>query len=314
VRPTPGSSAVPVLALVAAAACWGSVVVTIKIAARGLSVVALTAIELTAAALVLAALAAASSVVRRRLPPRPSRAVLVAAVLEPGITYLLINAGITRTSGTHAAVLIGLESAFVVLIAAAVTRTIPSRAVLLGVGSAVAGAVFVTDGAAGEASLTGDLLVLVGVLAAAGYVIVGSAVAARMEALDLTAYQFVVGWLVTAPLLLVLISREGSTASHPDTLSVTAAITTGVVGSVAAFLLYNWALTAVSTTLAGASLTLIPVFGLAMSVLALGDPISLPTLVAALAVVAGLLVIQRAEHAATRDAVRVAAEAASRTA
>jgi drug/metabolite transporter (DMT)-like permease len=65
---------------------------------------------------------------------------------------------------------------------------------------------------------------------------------------------------------------------------------------VVAFLLYNWALRSVSTALAGTSLTLIPVFGLAFSVVFLGDPVSLRTLVAALAVVAGLLVTQNAER------------------
>ena len=126
---------------------------------------------------------------------------LVAALLEPGLTYLLINAGIARTSGAHAAVLIGLESAFVVLLSAILTRTVPRPAVLLGLGSAVVGAVLLTEGGGGQASLAGDVLVLVGILAAAGYVVVASAVAVRMDAVTLTGYQFVVGWLVTVPLL-----------------------------------------------------------------------------------------------------------------
>jgi drug/metabolite transporter (DMT)-like permease len=289
-------SRVPLLALVVAAACWGSVVVTVKVAARGLSVVALTAIELTAAALVMAAIVAMSAVVRRRLPPRPSAGVLVAALLEPGVTYLLINAGIALTSGAHAAVLIGLESAFVVLLSAILTRTVPRPAVLLGLGSAVVGAVLLTEGGGGQASLAGDVLVLVGILAAAGYVVVASAVAVRMDAVTLTGYQFVVGWLVTVPLLAVLLGREGPGASRPDPPSIAAAVATGVLGSVVAFLLYNWALRSVSTALAGTSLTLIPVFGLAFSVVFLGDPVSLRTLVAALAVVAGLLVTQNAER------------------
>ena len=245
-----------------------------KVAARGLSVVALTAIELTAAALVMAAIVAVSAVVRRRLPPRPSAGVLVAALLEPGVTYLLINAGIALTSGAHAAVLIGLESAFVVLLSAILTRTVPRPAVLLGLGSAVVGAVLLTEGGGGQASLAGDVLVLVGILAAAGYVVVASAVAVRMDAVTLTGYQFVVGWLVTVPLLAVLLGREGPGASRPDPASVAAAVATGVLGSVVAFLLYNWALRSVSTALAGTSLTLIPVFGLAFSVVFLGDPVS----------------------------------------
>ncbi|HVN12540.1 MAG TPA: DMT family transporter [Kineosporiaceae bacterium] len=258
-------SRLPLLALVAATACWGSVVVTVKIAARGLGVVALTTIELTASALVLATMVATSSVARRRLPPRPSAAVLFAAVLEPGVTYLLINAGIALTSGTHSAVLIGLESAVVVLMSAVVTRCMPPRAVLLGLAVAVLGAALLTEGAGGRASLIGDLLVLAGILTAAGYVVVASGLAGRMDALHLTGYQFVVGWLVTTPLFLVVLSRDGVGPGHPDAVSVAAAIATGVVGSVVAFLLYNWALASVSPALAGTSLTLIPVFGLAMS-------------------------------------------------
>ena len=205
------------VALGGAMACWGSTVVTIKIAARGLTTLAITAIEVSTALVVLGF----AVLVRRSRPPRPTWGVVCAGVLEPGLAYVLINAGLARTSGTHAGLLIGLESVFVILFAVLVRRVRLNVRTLVAVGLVVAGAALLTSGADGSADLTGDALVLAGVLAAAVYVLVVQRLALSFDPLVLTFYQFVFGGIVLVPVAgAVLIVRparpRGESDDRPD--------------------------------------------------------------------------------------------------
>ncbi len=285
----------PLVALVAATACWGSAIVTIKIASRGLGAIGVTLIELTASLLVLGA----ALLARRKPVPRPTRHLVLAGALQPGLAYLLLNAGISRTSGSHAALLIGTESVFVVLLAAVFLNVRPARRTMAGLLCAVAGAALITDSGSGTATFGGDALVLAGTLAAASYVIVAHRLAARTDPLVLTSYQFLFGWLITVPVAGAAFLADGRDPFRgAEPRYVAAAAVAGVLGSAVAFGLYNWALRQVPATSAGISLTLIPVFGVAFAVLLLGEPVSARTIAAGAAVAAGVALTQQNDGAA----------------
>jgi drug/metabolite transporter (DMT)-like permease len=274
-------------ALIVAMASWGSVVVTIKIAARGLPVQTITLIEVGSAILLLGAV-----VVHRRirLAP-PSRMVVLAGLLEPGLSYPLINAGLARTSGTHGSVIVGTESVVIVLLSAALARRLPARRVLLAVLVTAVGAAFVGSGEGGSASISGDLLVAAGVVCAACYVLIAQRAAAGTDTVPLTFWQFVIGAAVIAPVTAIASATglSGGFWGHPTAGQLGAVLAAAVLGSAVAFSLYNWALTQVSTIAAGVSLTLIPVFGVAFSAALLSEPLTLATLAAAVAVIVGVV-------------------------
>jgi drug/metabolite transporter (DMT)-like permease len=85
--------------------------------------------------------------------------VVLAGLLEPGVSYPLINAGLARSSGTHGSVIVGTESVVIVLLSAAFARRLPARRVLLAVLVTALGTAFVGSGEGGSASISGDLLV-----------------------------------------------------------------------------------------------------------------------------------------------------------
>ncbi len=287
------------VALGGAMACWGSTVVTIKIAARGLTTLAITAIEVSTALVILGF----AVLVRRSRPPRPTWGVVCAGVLEPGLAYVLINAGLARTSGTHAGLLIGLESVFVILFAVLVRRVRLNVRTLVAVGLVVAGSALLTSGADGSADLTGDALVLAGVLAAAVYVLVVQRLALSFDPLVLTFYQFVFGGIVLVLVACaVLIVRPGDLVGNPTVGQIGAALLAGLLGSAVAFVLYNWALGRVAPALAGTSLTLIPVFGVAFSVMFLGESIVVRTVIAGIVVLVGISLTPDAGHTPVREA------------
>jgi len=275
-----------VLALVAATACWGSTVVTVKVASRGLTTWSLTAIELTTTVVILVAVVA----IGRVALSRPSWGLVAAAILQPALAYSLINAGLARTSGTHGAILIGLESLAVVALAAVIHRQVPSRRVVVGMALALAGllAVTATHGS-GSPTALGDVLVLLGVVCAAGYVVVAHGLSERYEAVEFTFYQFVFGSVALVPVVaFTLRGAHGGILGTATPQEVGAAVATGVFGSALGFLLYNTALQDISSTLAGAGLTLIPVFGVVFSAIFLGETLTLGILLGGLLVVAGV--------------------------
>jgi drug/metabolite transporter (DMT)-like permease len=274
-------------ALILAMASWGSVVVTIKIAARGLPVQTITLIEVGSAIALLGAVV----LYRQTRLARPSRMVVLAGLLEPGVSYPLINAGLARTSGTHGAVIVGTESMIIVLLSAAVARRLPTRRILLAVLVTTLGAALVGGGEGGSASIRGDLLVAAGVVCAACYVLIAQRAAVGTDTVTFTFWQFVIGAAVIAPVTAAASATglSGGLWGHPTAGQLAAALAAAVLGSAVAFSLYNWALTQVSTVAAGVSLTLIPVFGVAFSAALLSEPVTLATLAAAVAVIVGVV-------------------------
>jgi drug/metabolite transporter (DMT)-like permease len=287
------------IALLGAAICWGATVVLIRFASDELGVATLTVLDAGAAALTLLA----ALVVGRRRLPRPTRRLLAVSALEPGISYVLINYGVAHTSGSHASLIVGTESVFVIAISASINRIRPSVAVLIGLVLATGGAALTADSGSGGTSVRGDLFVLVGIIASAGYVVLVRPLAETMGTLELTTAQFVYGALITIPLA-ALCAGTGALPGFDwaPTRFVVAAIAVGIVGSTIAFGFYNWALSRTGSGVSAISLTLIPVFGLAFSIILLNDNLTVRTLVAAVAVLAGVTITSRAEPTPTEPA------------
>ncbi len=293
-------------ALITAAACWGSVVVTVKIASRGLPVLTITMLEVLVGLAVLGVVL----VVRDAPLGRPDRLQVMGGILEPGLAYPLINAGLNRTSGTHAAIIIGLESLAVVAGRALLDRERPSGTVSIAVAVTAVGAIVVAAGRGGTATTAGDALVAAGVVTAAGYVLLAQRQPNASDAVAATFYQFLFGAIALTAIDLVITACSGSVKvwGHPTNGQVAAALGAGLVGSAIAFGLYNWALTKVTTALAGTSLTLIPVFGIGFSVAFLGDAINLRIIAGVIVVVAGIALASSpfAERRRDRRSVRAA--------
>ena len=145
-----------VAALIAAGLLWGTTVPLSKLALEWLSPGWLTVVRFGVAAAVLLA-AARRRGLRRAFTP----AVLAAGALGYGGSVLLQNAGISRTSVTHAALLIGAVPVLVAIIAAVWHRTVARPVAWFGFALSLGGVGLVTAGSrGGGATLAGDGLVL----------------------------------------------------------------------------------------------------------------------------------------------------------
>src|SRR5499426_3445481 len=165
-----------VAALIAAGLLWGTTVPLSKLALQWLPPGWLTAVRFGLAAAVLLAAArrrgqraaqrtAQRAALRRAFTP----GVLVAGALGYGGSVMVQNAGITRTSVTHAALLIGTVPVLVAIIAAVWHRAVARPVAWAGFALSLAGVGLVTGGHGGGASAAGDALVLASLLLSAAF-------------------------------------------------------------------------------------------------------------------------------------------------
>ena len=262
----------PAVALVVAAGLWGMAVSGTKYALGGFDPVTLLSIELLAGAAVLwVALLA-----RGYRPPRSWWLPAVLGLLEPALAYLGDTFGLSLTSAVHGAVINGLESGLVVLLAAVLLRETVTRPAILAIVVSLGGLAVLAGVGAGASGSTagGDLLVAGGVLSASLYTIVAKRFDDGSDALSLTTWQFTVAALVS---LLVTIARwtagsgtwTGTLSAAPRLWLVAALVGAGGFGF--SFLLFNMVIVQVDAGRAAVVLNLIPVFGVASAVIFLGE-------------------------------------------
>lgn len=282
----------PTAELVAAAACWGAGIVAVKYALRGMSAMTLLMIELVSATLLLWVVL----LVRGNSRPTNLGKLALLGLFEPGLTYAAVNFGLVHTNASDASLLSGTESLFVVVLASIFLRQRFTRTAVIAVFVATVGVATLSGSAPSLAASWGNLLVIVGSLCAAIYVTLASRIAPDMDALTMTAYQFLFGTLVSAPFAAAQWASDRSVLpAHSTAVEWVVAAMAGVVGLAGSFLLYNHAIRRVNVTAAGMALNLIPLFGLAGAVAVLGESVNLWQGLGAILILTGLVLFTLAE-------------------
>ncbi len=259
----------PTAALLAAAGLWGVAVTGTKYALGGFDPVTLLSVELVAGAGVLWA----ALLIRGYRPPGSWWLPVLLGLLEPALAYLGDTFGLSLTSAVHGAMINGLESGLVVMLAAVLLKESITRPAIAAVTAALAGLAVLAGAGAGRSSAAGDLLVAGGVLSASLYTIVAKRFDDGSDALSLTAWQFTAATTVS---LLVTIARwtagAGTVPVAPRFWLI--AVLVGAAGFGASFLLFNTVIVQVDAGRAAIVLNLIPVFGVVSAVILLREGVT----------------------------------------
>jgi drug/metabolite transporter (DMT)-like permease len=275
----------PYAALVLAALSWGLSTATTKYALGGFAAADLLVVELSVATLTLWSF----PTVRRSARSAFRRSYLLLGVLEPGASYALFNFGLARTSAADASVLVSLESLAIALLAAVFLGERVCRPLVFGAALGVGGAVLLAAHEAHHgASLVGDALVVVGVLAAAGYSVVARRVAPGADAAVITAYQLLAALSVGVFVWATASAGNGSMFGRPSESEWLAAVAIGVFGSAIPFLLFTFGAAHLPAARSGMLTNLVPVFGVLGAVLFLGERLAASEVLGTALVVAGL--------------------------
>ena len=298
-----------VAALAAAGLLWGTTVPLSKVALAWLSPGWLTVGRFGLAAAVLLAVARRRGGLRGAVTP----AVLVAGALGYGGSVMVQNAGIARTSVTHAALLIGAVPVLVAAIAAVWYRTVAPPVAWFGFVVSLGGVGLVTvGGGGGGATLAGDGLVLVSLLLSATVTVAQGRLLTGRDPVAVTAVQFVGATLGALPVAML---TEGAPARPAGAGAVLAVAALALGGTLAPFTLFAFGQSRVSAEVAGAFLNLEPLVGAVAGAVAFGDKVGLAQVAGGLAILAGIglssLPLITARRAEARREAAVSAPAAA---
>jgi drug/metabolite transporter (DMT)-like permease len=253
-----------IAALTAAGLLWGTTVPLSKLALGWLAPGWLTFVRFGLAAAILLAVAP-----RARVRAACTPSVLASGAIGYGGSVVVQNAGITRTSVSHAALLVGATPVLVAIIAALWHRTVARPVAWVGFAVSLAGVGLVAGGGGGSATAAGDGLVLASLLLSAAFTVAQARRLRGRDPVAVTAVQFLGAALAVLPFS---VAAEGVPAlpAGPGAVLAVAGLAAG--GTLLPFTLFAYAQGRVSAEVAGAFLNLEPLVGAVAGVAFFGDP------------------------------------------
>ena len=273
------SNRTAIAALATAGALWGLTVPLSKLALGWLGPGWLTVARFALAAPLLAVVG------RRGLRDALVPGVIGAGALGFGAVIILQNAGIARTSVTHAAVIVGAVPVLVALIAAGLGEAPVRIPAWAGYGVALVGIALVAGSGGGGSTMLGDGLVLASVVLSAAYIAWQPRALAGRDIAAVTAVQFLAGTTVALPFALV---TQGLPAMPASAAPVAALAALAILGTLLPFWLFAFGQSRVPAGLAGAFVNLEPVVGAAVGWTAFGNPAGSWQFAGVFAVIAGI--------------------------
>ena len=271
-----------VAALIAAGLLWGTTVPLSKLALEWLSPGWLTVTRFGLAAAVLLAVSART---RRGLRAAFTPSILASGAIGYGGSVLVQNAGITRTSVTHAALLIGAVPMMVAVIAALWHHTVARPAAWVGFAVSLCGVGLIASGGGGGATLRGDELVLASLFISATVTVAQARLLHGRDPVAVTAVQFLAA-SVAALLFTLFTSGVPVRPDGAGPVLAVAALAAG--GTLVPFTLFAFGQSRVSAEVAGAFLNLEPLVGAIAGVVVFGNPFGLGQLAGGGAIVLGI--------------------------
>jgi drug/metabolite transporter (DMT)-like permease len=303
----PGASApaAPAVWVVSAAlltvVLWGGSPIATKLAVAGLDPLAVGALR----TLIGAGPAAVILVVGRLALPRSAsgRRLLAVSSLSGFVIFpLLFSLALERTSGAHGGLALALLPITTGLIAAAVERRLPRGRWWLGAAVALVGTLLLVDRRFGlsspDASLDGDLLVLLSCFAASAGYVAGGRAAREVGAPAVTFWGLVLGALILLPLSPALISTGALAAL--DAVGWAALVYLGVLTSIVGYLAWYWALARGDMTRIALIQFLQPGASLVLAAAVLAEPVTWPLALAGGVIVAGVALAQSGRGAGAK--------------
>lgn len=272
-----------------------------KFIIASMPVYAFTFLRFVTASAVLALLASREGGARLgELQRRDWRAIGAMSLLGMVLYTVFILEGVKRTSGVDAGIILATLPAVVALLGAVFLRERPGAAQMLAVGLAASGVALImtveTSATAGQAStLLGDLLVGAAVLGEAAFVVLSRRLSGVLSPVRLAFAGSLCACALSVPLALGSgeLARLGNIS--PATWAMAGWYT--LSASVLCLLLWYRGVAHVETWMAGVCTACLPLAALAVSVLVLGEPLTLAqaggAFLVVLAILTGSLVSSR---------------------
>ncbi len=281
------------MGLAVLAVSWGSSFFFIAIALRHFGPLTVAAGRIFIGALFLLSIA----FVRRERFPRLTRRnwglLVLAALVETALPFMLISWGQTHIASSEAAILMAFTPLAVLGFAHVMTNDEKiTKRKLIGLVMGFMGVVVLMGGVSGDMTHDGVLGKLAVLTGAIGYGL-GSLLfrkLSRMPALVAAAGVMAISSLVVVPLALIF---ENPFAASPDWQSLAALTWLGLVPSAITVLILIWLLARVGATLVSLNNYIVPVTGSILGVAFLNESFSWSSFFGLVLILTGILIAQR---------------------
>ncbi|MEU8481908.1 DMT family transporter [Streptomyces sp. NPDC048641] len=274
-------------AVVAAALFWSSSYAVTKKVLDDVGPLSIGAIRFTLAAGILAIMVRTRRNPGVRPDARQRRMMYLSGLLGITAYFVLENIGVELSTASDASLIVATYPLMTMLLELVAFRARMPLLRVAGVLLATVGAFLVVRNGAevgGSDRWLGDILLLLGGLVWAGYNVLGKYAGRGQDAVNLTYYQTVAG---AAGFLLASLLEVGDWRV-PDASASALLVYLAVACSVGGFLLYNYGLRRMTSSVAVNILNLVPVFGVLGAVVINGETIRLPQVFGGVIIIAGV--------------------------
>ncbi|MGI5425557.1 DMT family transporter [Streptomyces sp. CA-179760] len=271
----------------AAALFWSSSYAVTKRVLDDVGPLSIGAVRFTLAALLLGGIVRLSRNRPARPDPRQRRQLYLSGFLGITVYFILENVGVDLSAASDASLIVATYPLMTMLVELVVFRIRMPLLRVAGVLVATLGAFLVVRNGAevgGSSRWLGDVLLLLGGLAWAGYNVLGKRASAGQDAVGVTYYQTLAG---AAGFLLASL-LEADDWRMPGATASSLLVYLAVACSVGGFLLYNYGLRRMASSVAVNILNLVPVFGVIGAVVINGESIRLAQVTGGVIIVAGV--------------------------
>jgi len=287
--------------MLAVVVCWASNIIAGKVALTGFGPLALAQLRVLGTAIVFAILFLATGRMRRLQLSRRNWLFLVAMAFNGiALNQLSFIGGMARTTVAHTGLIIALGPVMVLAIAVAIRREVLTAWKLTGMMVAFAGVGILTADKSGQGSgghWIGDLIMLVGTLVFAIYIILMKEIANQFDALTLNTLTFVLGALMMLPFC-----AHAVVVTNWPSLRREAWWGLGflvVFGSVISYLLFAYVMTELPASRAAAFNYLQPVIASGLGIWVLSERLTSKVLIGGGLILTGVYLTERERDATT---------------
>jgi len=222
--------------------------------------------------------------------------IFVAALLGVPVQFLIQFAGLARTTVSHASLMVGALPVLLAAGSALFAHEKVTKGRWAALFASMIGAGLIAFGASsgeGQASLTGDLLVVLSLFTAIAWILISQRLmkSGRYSPVAASAYVITAGTLM---LVVWVLATEGLPPTDLSTRTWACVLASGILATTVTTYLWNWGLSRVPASQAGVFLNLEPVVGALLGVLVLHDVLG------SYSILGGLLVIGAAIYVAAK--------------
>jgi drug/metabolite transporter (DMT)-like permease len=254
----------------AASALWGSGFFFGKIALDEMNVGAMVFYRFLFGTIALAPLLVTH---RPRFNRREWGLLGVCSFLGVPLQFLIQFYGLSLTTVSHASLMVGTMPVILAVGAAVFARERMDGIGWMALAGSTCGAALIAlggrHGGAGQASVKGDLLVVLSLMIALGWILINKQLMERHSHVVVTAYGIALGTLMLVPIVPVLFGAPP--VMHVSWRAWGALVASGVLCTATTTLLWNWGLTQVPASQAGVLLNMEPLVGSVLGVVVLKE-------------------------------------------